>query len=147
MQPIGHYENAMPMIEDNGTKAQLQHRESRPLTILLVDDNAHVIRSIKRLLGPENVYCADSVASAITQIGTLQRLDLAFIDFELPDGSGLEVLEQLKREHPRARRVLMSGGFEAARLGPNRAPEHVFMAKPLDPEAVLELVAQAVVSP
>jgi CheY-like chemotaxis protein len=60
-------------------------------------------------LKPElEVHLAGSVREAEAVLAGLARVDLAFVDWELPDGSGERILEQLAR-WPDSIRVLISG--------------------------------------
>ena len=78
---------------------------------LVVDDDPLVRRAICRHLGGGfNVYQAASEASAletVERVATRGGFALAFVDYELPDGTGLPVLERLGA-WPDSIRVLMS---------------------------------------
>ncbi|HEX8522307.1 MAG TPA: response regulator [Tepidisphaeraceae bacterium] len=77
--------------------------------ILLVDDHADTNRAMKRLLerlGYE-VSTADSVASALAAAESVP-FDLLISDIGLPDGSGLELIEQLRKKRP-VKGIALSG--------------------------------------
>ena len=83
---------------------------------LVVDDDPEICRALARCLKPElEVHLAGSVREAEAALAALARVDLAFVDWELPDGSGERILEQLVR-WPDSIRVLISG-----RLAPNQS--------------------------
>lgn len=89
---------------------------------LVVDDDPEIRRSLERWLRPEiELYMAASVAQAKALLAGLDRLELALVDLELPDGSGEEVLEQVAR-FPDVISVLMSGAFKAEPAAPSPAP-------------------------
>lgn len=81
---------------------------------LVVDDDPLVRRAISRQLA--TTFAVFAVGTLASALGTLERLEalaaseplhLAFIDYELPDGTGLPILERLEA-WPDSIRVLMS---------------------------------------
>lgn len=70
----------------------------RPLRILLVEDNLETLRAITRLLRVAGfeVETATGVGSAL-QVAAEKTFDLIVSDIGLPDGSGLEIMRQLKQ--------------------------------------------------
>src|SRR5688500_9220750 len=80
-----------------------------PPCALVVDDDPEICRALARCLKPElEVHVAGSVLEAEAAVAGLARVDLAFVDWELPDGSGERILELLAR-WPDSIRVLISG--------------------------------------
>lgn len=81
---------------------------------LVVDDDPLVRRAISRHLAPTfEVHSADTLAKALAQVVALVPSggpNLAFIDYELPDGTGLPILERLEA-WPDSIRVLMSANL------------------------------------
>lgn len=99
---------------------------------LIVDDDPEIRRALARLLRPElDVHLAGSVAQAEALLARLDRVDLAFIDWELPDGTGEQILERLAH-WPDAIRVLISARVASGeRLLANRALANLVLGKPL----------------
>jgi two-component system sensor histidine kinase TorS len=99
---------------------------------LVVDDDPEIRRALARLLRPElDVHLAGSVAQAEELLERLDRVDLAFIDWELPDGTGEQILERLAH-WPDAIRVLISARVASGeKLLENRALANLVLGKPL----------------
>ena len=108
-------------------------------TILIVDDEKNIRVSLARSLSIEGYRCedADSVAGALARFEPSTH-DLVMLDVQLPDGSGLDVLAELKRRAPDTAVVVMSGhgtiemAKEAIRPG-----AHDFIEKPLSIDKIL----------
>lgn len=110
---------------------------ARP-SALVVDDDPLVRRAISRQLA--TTFTVFSVGTLASALGTLERLEalvpseppnLAFIDYELPDGTGLPILERLEA-WPDSIRVLMSANIEQlARFRPCGRLVPLVLAKPL----------------
>lgn len=99
---------------------------------LVVDDDPEIRRALARLLRPElDVHVAGSVAQAEATLARLDRVDVAFVDWELPDGTGEQILERLAR-WPDAIRVLISARVSSSE-NPlrNRALANLVLGKPL----------------
>jgi PAS domain S-box-containing protein len=72
---------------------------AKRLRILLVEDHHDTRRSMVRLLGRKHVvHAVDSVAAALHTAGR-ESLDLVISDLGLPDGSGLDLMRQLRERH------------------------------------------------
>src|SRR5690606_9211715 len=99
---------------------------------LVVDDDPLVRRSVARHLGADfDVRDAGTTQSALAILEELSRVDLALVDYELPDGNGVPILERL-RFWPDSVRVLMSGdpqGISELRKSGKLVP--IVLAKPL----------------
>ena len=83
---------------------------SKPIRILLVEDHPDTLRLLSRLmrgLGHE-VATADTVAGGLSAAegwsADGRPLELLVSDLALPDGSGIDLLRQIKRAHRRDRR-------------------------------------------
>jgi two-component system cell cycle sensor histidine kinase/response regulator CckA len=103
------------------------------IQILLVDDDLHIRslgREILEKLGYE-VETAENGAEVLEKFHQGQPPDLVILDYNLPDMSGLEVVQKLKTLSP-GTEVLMASGFftnqekEALTAGGAR----VFLDKP-----------------
>lgn len=75
--------------------------ETPSLRILLVEDNHDTLRVMARLLGRKGhrVTTADGVAEAL-RVADGAEFDLLISDLGLPDGSGLDLIRQLRQSRP-----------------------------------------------
>ena len=108
-------------------------------SVLIVDDDAG-IRSLLADLLKENGYAtqpAKTAAEATTQIAK-QRPDLVMMDVKLPDQDGLDLLRQIKREHPELDIIVMTafgGSSSAIKAMENGAYDYV--TKPFEVDDLL----------
>jgi CheY-like chemotaxis protein len=109
---------------------------------LVVDDDPEVRRALARLLRPElEVHLAGSVAQAEALLAVLDRVDVAFVDWELPDGTGEQILERLAA-WPDAIRVLISARLSSsgASFGGVPSSQALSTLNPLKNRALANLV-------
>ncbi len=82
--------------------------------ILLIDDDALVITSAKRLLLKKgfNVWCAESGSSAIKIYSeNLHHIGLVLLDLSMPDMDSEEIFDNLLSINKESRVVLFSGNL------------------------------------
>jgi len=115
-------------------------------TILVVDDEPYVRRSVGRILerAQYDVILAEDVRQAI---GYAERIpmDAAIVDFDLPDADGLQVLSRLRDLQPSCLRILMTA-LQDHQLyidAVNRGEVLRVLPKPTDPVQLLQTVQDA----
>ncbi len=93
--------------------------------ILILDDDPNIVRLLRRFLeqrGYTRVMSASTVKEGSEKLQQ-EPPDVVLLDFQLPDGNGLEVLEEIKRSNPKIGVIMITGigdddvGREAMRLG------------------------------
>jgi two-component system OmpR family response regulator len=118
----------------------MSHTEPTAQTrrMLLVEDDERILVVLTLLLAPFfEVQEAIDGASAEYWFGK-QHFDVAFVDYTLPDMTGLDLLRRMRAANPLARRVLTSG-----RLMPELFPLtrdgllHGFVHKPAPLEEIV----------
>lgn len=81
--------------------AQTLSPSNHPIKVFIADDSRVVRERLTTLLnevaGVEIVGQAENVAEAISAIGNLQP-DVVILDMRLPDGSGIDVLQNIKQD-------------------------------------------------
>ena len=108
-------------------------------TILLVDDDAPLRRSLQRAMERRNyrVFAGDSLSAGINLAFTV-RPDYAVIDLRLDDGSGIELVKKLRDLHPKVRIVILTGyGNIATAVAAVKAGAVDYLAKPADADEVI----------
>ena len=85
---------------------------SAPIRVLLVDDHPVSLMGLVALLGSQPGFAivaeAGSVAEAVVA-HRLHRPDVALVDLRLPDGTGIDVITQVRAESPDARLIVLTG--------------------------------------
>lgn len=92
---------------------------TRPPAILVVDDEEPVQRMIGRLLergGYADVTLASSSGEAFTLLSQ-KSFDLMLADVQMPGGSGIELLEKTRSEHPFLATLMVTGSDDAELAG------------------------------
>jgi CheY-like chemotaxis protein len=110
-------------------------------TILVVDDNPEVLRSVSQFLADSayNILTANNGKEALQQAsGYKQEIHLLLSDFEMPVMTGIELATKLTLERPGLRVLLMSG-FNGGMLVLNEGWH--FLAKPFIPSQLRALIA------
>jgi signal transduction histidine kinase len=121
----------------------------RPLRVLLVEDHADTARVMARLLRGEryDVTCAETVEAALGAVAG-GPFDLIISDLGLPDGSGLDLMRELREErHFGGRAIALSGyGMEEDLRRSREAGFAAHLTKPVSfaaLEAVIREVTEA----
>jgi CheY-like chemotaxis protein len=131
-------------VYDSEAEVDLARRTSVPprgeMRILLVDDDPSIHRALTRGLGELGlVQAVHSMASAVAVLEGGATFDVILTDLIMPGGTGLELFDWVKQQHPRLRRrmILMTGMGETYT---DSHPDAVTVAKPFDLPALRELV-------
>ena len=111
---------------------------------IIIDDEAHQKLSVLRLV---QLYCpeldlvahADGVKTGIEVIRRF-RPDLVLLDVKMHDGSGFDLLDQLK---PFAFKVIFITAFEQYKKKAARYNATGYLLKPLDPDELAEAIRRA----
>lgn len=79
------------------------------MKILIVEDEAELAQSISEYLSEENYLCeaADTFRQAMDKIEAFQY-DCIILDIMLPDGNGLRILEELKKQNKQDGVIIIS---------------------------------------
>ena len=115
-------------------------------TLLLLDDEANVLRALQRLLRPEG-YKVLATTSAVEAFELLAKNPVQVIvsDQRMPEMSGVEFLEKVKALHPETIRIVLSGYAEIETItqAVNRGSIYKFFSKPWDDARLIEELRDA----
>ncbi len=115
--------------------------------VLLVDDDPLVLTAVKRILRGHDVSSIQDSREALSLLQADGGFDLILCDLMMPNFSGIELYEVLKKTAPHllSRIVFLTGGAFTPQsrefLDRLQSP---YIEKPFDPDALLALVASCV---
>jgi len=118
-------------------------RLHRPLRVLLVEDHGVTAKMMKMVLNAEGhtVDTAGDVATALEFAGQ-QEFDLLLSDLGLPDGSGHDLMRQLRERGHRFPGIALSGyGQEEDLQRSRQAGFDAHLTKPASRESLLDVIA------
>ena len=118
---------------------------TRPQQLLVVDDDADLLRLLSMRLAASGyrVATANSLQAARARLG-VERFDLVLSDVRLPDGDGLALFEDIRRQHPTLPVILLTahGTIPDAVEATSRGVAG-YLTKPFDSQTLLASIAQA----
>ncbi len=117
-------------------------------SILVVDDQDSIRHFVGKAL-EEDGYTVQTTGSLreTRQVLEHDMPDLAILDFKLPDGNGIELLREIKRQQPEVSVILMTAFGEVdTAVEAMSAGAFWFVKKPFQNDELLALVARALES-
>lgn len=114
-------------------------------SLLVVDDEPYILATLSALLCNDfDVVTADS-GQAAQDVFARRKIDLILSDQKMPHFSGIQLLEWVRRNHPRTVRLLMTGfaELEDAVEAINRGQIFRYIFKPWRAEELVEALAGA----
>ena len=113
--------------------------------VLLVDDEPAIADWLRIVLEGEG-YDVGVAGDSVSALGQMTERDfsLALVDLVLPDGDGLQLLQQLKSKDPSLEVIIMTGHSSIAKaVEATKQGAFYFVAKPFDSAEMLTLVSKA----
>jgi len=114
-------------------------------SILVVDDEPDVVRSVKDLLRLDyKVYTATSPDEGM-KILQENPIDVIMTDQRMPEMTGVEFLKRARDPHPDATRLLFTGyaDISAVIAAINQGNVYRYIAKPWDPDELQTIIREA----
>ncbi len=120
-----------------------------PATLLLVDDEAGILSSLRRLLRPAGytIHTAESGRAGL-EILERERVDLVISDMRMPEMSGAQFLEQVRNRWPATTRILLTGYADVSSTidAINRGEIYRYISKPWDDNQLMLTIRDALES-
>jgi two-component system, NtrC family, sensor kinase len=118
-----------------------------PSTILIVDDDEHVRRALRRVLRRARCRVVDA-PDAVAGLRLLEQepIQVVVSDYRMPGLSGVEFLREVKERWPRIQRVLLTGQADSIAIeeAVNRSEIFRFIWKPWDDAHLLITIQSAI---
>ncbi len=122
------------------------NQEANTATLLFIDDEENILAALKRLFRPlgYKVLIAASGAEALALLEK-EHVDLVISDMRMPQMSGAEVLEQMRKRWPEVVRILLTGyaDLTSTIAAINRGEIFRYIAKPWDDNDIVLIVRDA----
>ena len=118
---------------------------SRKLDVLLVDDDPRIRRALRGVLEDEG-HSVDEAPDGAQALATLQGrvFDAVLLDVNMPGMGGLDALVSIHEMAPQTGVIMVSGeGTIATAVQALKRGAFDFIEKPVDPEHLLRVLAQA----
>ena len=113
--------------------------------VLLVDDDRDLLRLLSMRLQASGyrVSTADCMQAARTLLG-IERFDLVLSDVRLPDGDGLALFEDIRRQHPALPVILLTAhGTIPDAVEATSSGVADYLTKPFDSHTLMQRIEQA----
>ena len=110
----------------SGIRSPEQTPES---TLLIVDDDEHVRRALRRVLRRAKAKILDAPDAAVAlQLLEQEPVQVVVSDYRMPGMSGVEFLRAVKERWPRIQRVLLTGQADSTAIEEADATASAFEA-------------------
>jgi two-component system OmpR family response regulator len=107
---------------------------------LIIDDEKDICFLLGKVLSEKNyaVHIANTLSDGLEKLKTKQP-SILFLDIRLPDGSGLEVLKEIRIRYPLLKIVMMSAydGLSERKQAMESGAD-LFLGKPLNMKSIYE---------
>lgn len=114
--------------------------------LLILDDEANILRSIKRLLRRDGyrIHLAETAEDAL-RVLAMHEIQVVLSDQRMPEMNGTEFLSRVKDMYPETIRIVLSGytDIDSVTDAINRGSIYKFLTKPWDDEQLREQIRQA----
>lgn len=118
--------------------------ESRTENILFVDDEAHILSSIRRLIRPlrVNAHFANSAAEGL-EIMAEEHIDLVVSDMRMPEMDGAAFLSEVSKRWPDTITMLLTGYADISSTikALNDGGIYRYISKPWDDEELKKIIS------
>ncbi|WP_133469373.1 response regulator [Paraglaciecola marina] len=117
--------------------------ETPPMTVLCVDDELNILKSMKRLLYKQNfqLLLAESGSIAL-ELMEKHKVQLIISDMKMPEMSGAALLEKVATKYPETYRILLTGysDMESTIEAVNKGKIHRYLQKPWENQEIIQAI-------
>jgi len=117
------------------------------ISILIVDDENDTLSALKRFLRKES-FIIHLASSAHQALDVLERLtcEIVVTDLRMPEMTGLELIQELKKRYPDIIRIILSGTEDIGLIidSINSGEIFRFIPKPLNPQLFISIINDAI---
>jgi DNA-binding NtrC family response regulator len=112
-----------------------------PRAVLIVDDDAQMLRLLQAMLGPQQVevIAAPRPSEALRICGE-RAIDVLISDVSMPEMDGSKLAERIWKLHPNAQVLLISGA--RAEAPPVKGGRVRFLKKPFFPAELIRVLRE-----
>jgi len=114
--------------------------------VLFVDDEVNILKGLQRMLWKMRdewtMAFADSGAKALDLLDKAPA-DVVVTDMRMPGMDGAQLLYEVRKRHPSAVRIILSGYANEEAVLRTTGPAHQYLAKPCDSEVLTKTVKSA----
>jgi DNA-binding NarL/FixJ family response regulator len=122
--------------------------QASPISVLILDDEAHIRKAIRHYLQDEGRFAVSEAATADDAFSVLERdeVRVCLVDLRLKGTDGFAFIEKAREHHPGVRFLIQTGSFEAdvrerARLA--GVDDDLILLKPFPLEALVRAIDRA----
>src|SRR6202161_3432092 len=117
--------------------------DGQPVRYLIVDDSVFARKNLARMVETFGGQVIGEAGDGVLAISEYERLmpDIVLMDITMPQMEGIEAAEKIVRNHPSARRVMVSSVAYQENIAPalQLGARH-FVQKPVKPEVLYEVI-------
>src|SRR5688572_29689121 len=115
-------------------------------TILVVDDEPDVVRSVQDLLRLDYRVLGATSAKEGLALPSNEEIHVVMTDQRMPEMTGVELLSQIRGDHPESIRLLFTGyaDIRAVIDAINQGNVYRYITKPWDPDELQSIIREAV---
>lgn len=128
-------------------KCQGNRNNTKEITVLFVDDEAHILSSLKRLFRKTfwDTHFAHSGKDALAILDS-KKIDIVVSDMRMPGMSGAELLAAVNKRSPHIKQILMTGysDMESTVCAINDANIYRYLPKPWEKDELVATINQAI---
>jgi DNA-binding NtrC family response regulator len=114
--------------------------------VLVVDDEAEVVESLRRTLRQEPIVFVGTTSS-LEALAIVERdgADLVIADIDMPEMNGLVLVSRIRKVRPQVIRILLTGdaSSESAMAAINEGEVHKYLTKPWNKDDLRRTVRNA----